>query len=343
MMSTENREQWTDNKQPAGLIGGEGCLNIQLIWIHGWGASPAVWDIGHGSRFSSRAENCDAKMHIHHRDVSLVGCTTIEDMLATITSAFDEAAKREQPWHVIGWSLGGMLAIDALLRWMKQQPCSGIGAHELHGASTSGVGSHGLHGARASRVESHALCGARASGMLPASLIGVGATCQFVDEQGHAGCRPRILERMRRKLERAPEQVLADFADQFWSPTERADERYLTWQTEMSHVIRSAGYSLEGLNAGLQYLQQAALEKQLIELAHELPILWVQGSEDQICPAAAMEQWNEVPLHTVRFSGAGHAPFLTRKDQWEAVLRQWLWSQCPQRPREGEERESQAD
>ncbi|SMG51879.1 alpha/beta fold hydrolase [Paenibacillus aquistagni] len=305
-------------------------MNIQLIWIHGWGASPAVWDIGHGSRFSSRAENCDAKMHIHHRDVSLVGCTTIEDMLATVTSAFDEAAKREQPWHVIGWSLGGMLAIDALLRWMKQQPCSGIGAHELHGASTSGVGSHGLHGAST-------------SGMLPASLIGVGATCQFVDEQGHAGWRPRILERMRRKLERAPEQVLADFADQFWSPTERADERYLTWQTEMSHVIRSAGYSLEGLNAGLQYLQQAALEKQLIELAHELPILWVQGSEDQICPAAAMEQWNEVPLHTVRFSGAGHAPFLTRKEQWEAVLRQWLWSQCPQRPREGEERESQAD
>lgn len=305
-------------------------MNIQLIWIHGWGASPAVWDIGHGSRFSSRAEHCDAKMHIHHRDVSLVGCTTIEDMLATITSAFDEAAKRERPWHVIGWSLGGMLAIDALLRWVKQQPCSGIGARELHGASTSGVGSH-------------ALCGARASGMLPASLIGVGATCQFVDEQGHAGWRPRILERMRRKLERAPEQVLADFADQFWSPTERADERYLTWQTEMSHAIRSAGYSLEGLNAGLQYLQQAALEKQLIELAHELPILWVQGSEDQICPAAAMEQWNEVPLHTVRFSGAGHAPFLTRKDQWEAVLRQWLWSQCPQRPREGEERESQAD
>lgn len=176
--------------------------------------------------------------------------------------------------------------------------------------------------------------------MLPASLIGVGATCQFVDEQGHAGWRPRVLERMRRKLERAPEQVLADFADQFWSPTERADERYLTWQTEMSHAIRSAGYSLEGLSAGLQYLQQAALEKQLIELAHELPILWVQGSEDQICPAAAMEQWNEVPLHTARFPGAGHAPFLTRKEQWEAVLRQWLWSQSP---REGEERESQAD
>ncbi|WP_195576255.1 alpha/beta fold hydrolase [Paenibacillus sp. 1001270B_150601_E10] len=259
-----------------------------MVWIHGWGTSSSIWQ---SESLVSLLEKkgCTCTLIT----VSFAHCHTTDEMLNGIIEAFDQASLLEQPWHVMGWSLGGMLAIDALTRWLAKS-CA------------------------ASDVS-------KVSMLPPASFIAVGTTACFVDEAGRTGWRPRVLERMRRKLLREPSQVILNFTELFWSEKEREAQAYMHWRSTVEEIVKHPDYSAEGLEAGLIYLMEASLHEALADLKRIIPILWIHGSHDAICSIAAVEHGDAASSVNLRvIQGAGHVLFMTSRTEWDTILLGWL-------------------
>jgi len=90
-------------------------------------------------------------------------------------------------------------------------------------------------------------------------------------------------------------------------------------------VDRTRPTSREGLADGLQLL--ASLDVRSCALP-DVPVLLVHGEQDAIVPVAA-GRWLEAQLPDVQahyLDACGHAPFLTRPDTFNTMLKQW-WQQ----------------
>lgn len=69
-----------------------------ICWIHGWGMNNQVWrDVI--SHFP----------HAVHVQVDFLDCVTIDDYRYEVQQAL---RSNEGPWIIVGWSLGGMLALE---------------------------------------------------------------------------------------------------------------------------------------------------------------------------------------------------------------------------------------
>jgi pimeloyl-[acyl-carrier protein] methyl ester esterase len=60
--------------------------------------------------------------------------------------------------------------------------------------------------------------------------------------------------------------------------------------------------------------------------AVDLPALVIHGSADTICPAGVAHYLVEriADARLMVFDGAGHAPFLSRPDEFNAIVREFL-------------------
>ncbi len=73
-----------------------------ILWLHGWATAPEVWR-------STTAFLDDYE----HRFVDYSTCTKAEDFLAVCKRAVQSV---RGPLTIVGWSLGGMVALECLLR-----------------------------------------------------------------------------------------------------------------------------------------------------------------------------------------------------------------------------------
>lgn len=74
-------------------------MNAQrCLWIHGWGMSAAVWD-----EVIKRIPSMD------HHFVDFRGCRTPQELR---DAAAAPLLRRPGAWNVVGWSMGGMLALE---------------------------------------------------------------------------------------------------------------------------------------------------------------------------------------------------------------------------------------
>ncbi|WP_152396509.1 alpha/beta fold hydrolase [Paenibacillus guangzhouensis] len=76
-----------------------------IYWIHGYGTSSAVWQ-----------EMIPDLPEFTHSFVSYQSCHTVEDFRNTVRKDIQNLLESATPadLHIIGWSMGGMLGIEAL-------------------------------------------------------------------------------------------------------------------------------------------------------------------------------------------------------------------------------------
>jgi pimeloyl-[acyl-carrier protein] methyl ester esterase len=79
-----------------------------VLWIHGWGMSSQVW--GNASVLLPG---------VKHHFFTYADCDTIESFHTALSNKLIRTGPSIS-WTLIGWSLGGMLAIEQWMRWQKK-------------------------------------------------------------------------------------------------------------------------------------------------------------------------------------------------------------------------------
>ncbi|MCG7408462.1 alpha/beta hydrolase [Paenibacillus sp. ACRRX] len=318
------------------------------LWIHGWGVSADIW--------RTAAESFP---HFEHHYISFRDCQTVEEMIDAVRLLPEIAAagRSRRRFHVIGWSMGGMLAIDAAVGWLsnraqgqtqkqtqkqikdqikdqiQNQARKVIEAQQNRTTTDVEVISSCVDFAdSAIGDKDRAKRSAADESMTNAELISVvlvGTTLSFVDDTGAAGWPKRIVERMRTRLLQSAELVLHDFQAKFWSASERGGADLQPVPALSRQPLAAADFSPAGLNAGLAYLLQADLHEAWSRLrSTDVPVLWLHGAEDPLCPlraqerAAAYRGRGKLAMRVI--ASAGHAPFLTARDHWNQELSAWF-------------------
>lgn len=272
----------------------------KLLWVHGWGMSPSVW-----------LKLAKLLPEFEHRYVSYAGSGTISSLLDAVRRPLLDEPDGE--WHAIGWSMGGMLLLEALAAWQAEADAWQERMREEQGTENS------RHTAAASCP--------------PAvrSVILTGTTLRFIDDTGQAGWPDRVVRRMRRRLaQAAPADTLRAFAECIPSAAERASADSCRWLAQHTAAI-GRDFTPAGLDAGLAYLQQADLERawaRLTDAPKGPRLLWLHGADDSVCPLAAQQRAQAASgsRNAARFSElplAGHAPFATQTAQWLQTVRAW--------------------
>lgn len=248
----------------------------RILWIHGWGMSPAVWEQSVREQVTGQG--------VEHHFFSYRDCHSI----AGFREALDRTLREVQPETVIGWSMGGMLAMERI----------GVLAEGRSGATVMTLRSLGIR-----------------------RLIVVGSTLRFVSADRNQGWPRRIVERMLVKLETDAEAVLRQFADAMISAGDRTAGKQIAFcDSDFSMEGLQAG-----LHYLLEFDLAEDWAKTLVPefTASGGRILWIHGSEDTICPVGAAPGDAE-GLRSILLEGAGHAPFLTRPEAFYEQLRGFL-------------------
>ncbi|MCY7485667.1 alpha/beta fold hydrolase [Paenibacillus alvei] len=272
----------------------------KLLWVHGWGMSSSVW-----SRLAKLLPEFE------HRYVSYTGSSSISSLLDAVYRPLLEEPDGE--WHAVGWSMGGMLLLEALAVWQAE---ADAGQERMRKEQGAGISRH-----------------IAADSCPPAvrSVILTGTTLRFIDDTGRAGWPDRVVRRMRRRLaQAAPADTLRAFAECIPSAAERASADSCRWLAQHTAAI-GKDFTPAGLDAGLTYLQQADLERAWARLtdAPDGPrLLWLHGADDSVCPLAAQQRAQAASgsrnaARCVVLPLAGHAPFATQTAQWIQSVRTW--------------------
>lgn len=244
----------------------------RILWIHGWGMSPKIWEPSVREQWTGQGTE--------HHFFSYAGCHSIE----AFHEALDRVLREVQPEAVVGWSMGGILAVDRLVK--------------LAGEMGTAWGSLGIR-----------------------RLAVVGSTLCFVSADRNRGWPRRIAERMLAKLDTDQEQVLRQFADSMVSAQERTAGKFMAaCQPDFSLEGLKAGlrYLIE---TDVSEAWSKTLVPGFTSAGGR--ILWLHGSSDAICPVEAMPEETE-GVRRVVLEGAGHAPFLTQQAAFYEHLRSFL-------------------
>ena len=184
-----------------------------------------------------------------HVFVSYADCRTVDDLRRVVPRALGSGLGGSESWTVVGWSLGGMLALEAV-------------------ADVGG----GSAGAEIVRVE---------------RLAVVAAPLRFVRDGPKApGWPERVLRRMMERLGREPERVVAEFRQAMLADVERGDPaaaRLLGAEADFSPEGLRAGltYLLEADLRGrwAQWRRRTSRSPR---------ILWLHGEADPIVPVESL-------------------------------------------------------
>jgi pimeloyl-[acyl-carrier protein] methyl ester esterase len=278
---------------------------VKILWIHGWGTSPHVWD-----------EVIALMPEVEHRKVSFAHCERPEDFVASVKRAL--LADSEQPqdrWTVVGWSMGGMVALEVLLREVELEL-------ELE--------------LELERLEENAVVAS------VECIVLIGSTLKFADRNRTLGWPPRVVERMRQRLAVEQDTTLREFRGLLFSRDEL--EKYGV-ELLAAKLGDTTDMTLQGLEAGLTYLIETDLIElwnQFIEASSEvkhsnadgkengndksihfsvrqIPVHWLHGSLDAVCSVDA------VPIATTGdrmvLEGSGHALMITEPDRLVQLIR----------------------
>ncbi|WP_026885537.1 alpha/beta fold hydrolase [Clostridium beijerinckii] len=144
------------------------------------------------------------------------------------------------------------------------------------------------------------------------NLILVGCTSSFIqhNENGYnIGLNKKIVERMKSKLYKNPQETLYDFYDAMFSK----EEKLKNYNNEFLQTMKSntKNQSIDSLSLGLDYLIQKDLRTKLFRI--NVPLLIIQGEDDNICPLKGAEYIKNMSANSniEIIRAAGHIPFFT--------------------------------
>lgn len=254
-------------------------MRRRIVWIHGWGMSPEVW-----GEPAAELPGCS------HRFFSYEGCGTMEEIKRKLAAELQP--QRDVATTVVGWSLGGMLALEELLLPSRSDSCVeslAIVAGTLRFADKDK--SRGWPPRIVERMRS------RLRDEPEATLREFRDACFGASErqQPQHGGRAAWLggidcDWSREVLDAGLAYLLEADLTELWATCsrERGDDEV-------------AGHGVGAMTPRL---------------------LWLHGAEDAICPPGAVPPMP--PGNCVRFPAAGHMPFLTQREQFYDTLRGYI-------------------
>lgn len=158
-----------------------------------------------------------------------------------------------------------------------------------------------------------------------AALVLVGGSPRFTssDDYPH-GQAPLEVKGMGLRLRRDYQKTMGEFFKGMFAEGEMDAAQY----QRIVHEIVMGGRSADpdAVRQALQILSTVDLREGLP--AVDRPVLLVHGELDSICPAAASAYMAEqLPRATLRImAGCGHAPFMTRPEEFNPLVREFLVS-----------------
>lgn len=155
------------------------------------------------------------------------------------------------------------------------------------------------------------------------ALVLVGATARFISTEGYPhGLPAKEVRGMAVRLKRDYERTMGEFFRSMFAEGELTSEQ----EGHIGRDILAEGQlpSPEAAHAALAVLVSTDLRERLPDI--DCPVLIIHGSTDIICPPGSARYLSErLPnARLVEFAGVGHAPSLSRPDQFNAVLREFI-------------------
>ncbi|GFO65519.1 O-methylpimelyl-ACP methylesterase [Geomonas paludis] len=158
----------------------------------------------------------------------------------------------------------------------------------------------------------------RLAGMV---LVGGNARYASCDDYPH-GKAPVEVKGMGLRLRRDHQKTMGDFFKGMFAEGELDHDLY----QRIVHEIVLGGRSAdrEAVMQSLNILSTADLRAQLPQV--DRPVLVIHGDQDTVCTVAASEYLAQhLPMARLEiFQGCGHAPFMTRPQRFNAVLREFI-------------------
>jgi pimeloyl-ACP methyl ester esterase len=156
-----------------------------------------------------------------------------------------------------------------------------------------------------------------------AGLILVGGTPRFTSAAGYPHGQPPVeVKGMGVRLRRDYQKTMGDFFKGMFSEGELDHPQY----QRIVHEIVMAGKSPDpdAAKQALRILSDVDLREELAAI--KLPVLLIHGDKDTICPASASAYMaKRLPHGSLELMhGCGHAPFMTRPDEFNAKVREFL-------------------
>lgn len=162
---------------------------------------------------------------------------------------------------------------------------------------------------------------AAASAARAGELVLVCASPRFVADTDWPGTPAEVLERFAEELETDHRGTLARFVALQARGSERAREEVRQLRAALFAYGEPDRAALRG---GLEALLTADLRPHLADIT--APTLLVGGRRDTLVPFAALERTAAImpSARAVAVEGAGHAPFLSHPDAFDALLMDFL-------------------
>lgn len=160
-----------------------------------------------------------------------------------------------------------------------------------------------------------------------AGMILTGYTPRFTTADDWLSAHPlQEVEGMGRLLRKHPQQTRERFMERMFTDTEQRDPGFTASVGPL--LARVAAPDTAAALQGLKILAENDQRDRLEE--YQLPCLILQGEGDSICPApvASYLARKLAEAELVQFAGCGHAPFLTRRSEFNGSITRFAGRIC---------------
>jgi len=153
------------------------------------------------------------------------------------------------------------------------------------------------------------------------NLILIGCTSSFIqhkEDRFNIGWNRKIVEIMKSKLYKKPQETLYDFYDAMFSK----EEKRKGYNNEFFQTMKNntENQSIDSLSLGLDYLIQKDLRTELSNIT--IPILIIQGEDDNICPLEGAVYIKNMSINSniEIIKEVGHIPFFTNPNDCYSII-----------------------
>jgi pimeloyl-[acyl-carrier protein] methyl ester esterase len=246
-----------------------------ILWIHGWGMSKQVW-----------GDVATLLPGLEHHFFTYAGCDTIESFHTALNDKLVSEGDKTS-WTLIGWSLGGMLALEKWMNGFKHPAAYSIESIIIVGGSLRFANVNRHLGWPVRVIESMQ----KQLQINPQAIMQQFALSMFSNS-----------DRAMKTYDAAAETVIA-----------------CALATDFSLVGLDAGLTyLRNMDLVAKWLETM----NAAAASNSPKLLWLHGAEDPICMMAGMPQLD--PTDFFIFAETGHVPFLTEPEVFYDKVRSFL-------------------
>lgn len=249
-------------------------MKKRILWVHGWGMSPHIWQRQHSEMLPD----------YEHHYISYAGCYDIRDFQRAISLYLHNNCQARSGfgggWTIVGWSMGGMLALEALFVGVPRvdeavESVQMVDEFEELAAQTADSSVQPVLQTMDESMELTLQTVDDAVGLslqpvvnAVESVVVVGGTLCFVNENRTKGWPRRIVERMKKQVAKQPDDTLQQFVQMMLTVSEKESLRQqsesgyytdYTDPTDSRDSQKSMDFTVPGLEAGLTYLLETDL------------------------------------------------------------------------------------